>query len=200
MMFKPQAGTNYDGLSIASLAPGIYKDYELKEIKFENTTKADGSAGKEILTFLFDGPQGPHQHTEYEIASDDPKVESKSANLFKRVGHIMSKFVPRATVDSFGGGDFKTLSNWVVNTLNPVKAGVKVEIKVLGNVYNGEARSNFPGYPPFIARTGASDYKPLAFSANENTENRKYAEFQNATPDTEQDVTSSGGGKVDTDF
>lgn len=202
-MYGLKAGSeNLDGISIPSLAPGIYKDYELKEVKFDNTTKGDGTKGKQIITFLFDGPQGSHQHTEYEVDPNDAKAESKGANLFKRVGHIMSKYVDKNLILSQKFTDFATLGNWVVNTLNPVKTGVKVEIKVMGNVYNGEARAAFPGYPPFIARPGHAEYKSLAMTANENAENKKYHDHLNATPDTEQSTatSTSGGQAIDSDF
>lgn len=205
MAYGASAGTNYDGLSIASLAPGIYENYELSEVKSERTTKADGTTGKQILTFLFDGPNGQHQHTEYEVDVTDAKRESKEANLFKRVAHIMTKYVTRQVVDAGNFSNFTDLANWVVATLAPQTfKGVKVSIKVLGNVYNGEARANFPGYPPFIARPGHAEYKQLFFSDRENAENGRYFNHvNNATPDQEQNTSTSStptGGKVDTDF
>ena len=206
MAYGAQAGTNYDGLSIASLAPGIYEGYELKEVKLERTTKADGTQGKQILTFLFDGPKGPHQHTEYEVDdADATKKASKEANVFKRVAHIATKYVNRSVVDSANFNTFAELGQFIVNTLSPVIKGVKVNIKVMGNVYNGEAKSSFAGYPPFISRPGAADYKPLFFSDRENAENAKYFNHVNsATPDKEQSTASSTsastGAKVDSDF
>lgn len=206
MAYGAAAGTNYDGLSIASLPPGIYEGYELKEVKAERTTKSDGTQGKQIITFLFDGPKGPHQHTEYEVDdADATKKASKEANLFKRVAHIMTKYVNRTVVDSATFNTFGELSTWVVNTLTPAIKGVKVNLKIMGNVYNGEARSAFAGYPPFIARPGAADYKPLFFSDRENAENNKYFNHvNNATPDREQSTASSTsastGAPVDTDF
>lgn len=205
MAYGAAAGTNYDGLSIASLPPGIYEGYELKEVKKEKTTKSDGTTGKNILTFLFDGPKGPHQHTEYEVDATDEKKDSKEVNAFKRVAHIITKFVPRTVVDNATFNTFEEFATFVVNTLNPsVTNGVKLNIKVMGNVYNGEARSSFPGYPPFIARPGHTDYKPLFFSDKENAENNKYYNHvNNATPDREQNTASSvssTGARVDTDF
>ena len=205
MAYGAAAGTNYDGLSIASLPPGIYKGYELKEVKAERTTKADGTQGTQIITFLFDGPNGPHQHTEYEVNDNDvAKKASKEANLFKRVAHIMTKYVSRTVVDAASFATFGELSTWVVTTLAPVTKGIKVDIKVMGNVYNGEAKSNFPGYPPFIARPDQPEYKPLFFSDRENAENNKYANhMNNATPDQEQSTatsTGASGATVDTDF
>lgn len=197
MSYGIKQGADTEGLSIASLPPGIYKEMVLKTVKAEKTTKNDGTQGKNIITFLFDGPQGAHQHTEFEVSDTDPKADSKKANLSKRVSHIMTKFIPKTAIESVMHENFEGYAAWVAATLNPsVTANKKVEIKIIGSVYNGEARSNFPGYVPFVANPAQSEYKPLSFSANEIKSNDEYFNHVSGSPDTESSP-STDGGKAD---
>lgn len=205
-MYGNTAGKNTEGLSIPSLGPGLYSNYSLKEVKAEKTTKGDGTEGKNIITFLFDGPQGPHQHTEYEVETSDVKFQSKSENLSKRVTHIMSKFIPRAQADAVSGNTFEEYARNVANTLNVnVISQVKdLDIKVTGQVYNGKATAGFPGYPPFVARKSSTDFKPLSLTDRERRDNEAYNNFLSASPDN--DTTSStsssspSGSPIDSDF
>lgn len=204
-MYGQIEGNGYEGLSIASLEPGIYENVSLKEVKVEKTTKADGSEGKNILTFLFSTSKGDHQHTEYEVDPTDIKAVSKMQNLSKRVGHIMTKFVSEEVVKGIIANSFVEYATKVAQILNPVVNSVKdLEIKVVGNVYNGKATSGFPGYVPFISRKSSPSYKRLQFTANENGQNKQYSDFNNASPDNDNTSTAtsttSAGKPVDTDF
>lgn len=202
-MFGNTKGKNTEGLSIATLGPGIYQGYSLLKVEFTKTTKGDGTEGKNIITFLFDGPQGPHQHTEFEPTdADATKLASKSENLSKRVTHIMTKFVPQEVADAVSGADFASYAQAVVATLNPaVTAPVKdLEIKVLGSVYDGKATSAIPGYPPFIARKSQASYKPLNLTDRERKGNAEYASFHSASPDNDSTPTTSSNSNVDADF
>lgn len=208
-MFGNTKGKNTEGLSIPALGPGIYSGYSLNKVELTQTTKQDGSQGKDILVFHFDGPQGPHQYTEFDVDPTDAKAESKRDNMSVRITHIMTKFIPKDQADAIGGADFKSYAANVVAALNPaITSQVKtLEIKVLGNVYNGKATSNFPGYPPFIAKVGAPDYKPLSFSDRERKANQEYNNFLSATPDNDASAsspatssTTASGAPVDNDF
>jgi hypothetical protein len=204
MAFGAKQGTNYEGLSIASLPPGIYKNVEIVNVELTKTTKSDGSEGKDILTILFRTPEGDHQHTEFDIDPTDAKYDSKSDNLVKRGGHILTKFVSDEAVATNNATDFKSYAQWFINTLGQHFRGVKtLELKITGSVYNKEAKSAIPGYPPFIARTDHPKYKPLSFSARENQDNQAYFKHVNAAPDPDGDLStsnSSDGRKYDTDF
>lgn len=199
-MYGQIEGNGYEGLSIASLEPGIYENVTLKEVKAERTTKGDGTEGKNILTFLFSTPKGEHQHTEYEVDPTDAKADSKMKNLSKRVGHIMTKFVAEEVVKGITASSFQEYATKVAQILNPIAPSVKdLEIKIVGNVYNGKATSNFPGYVPFISRKSGASYKRLQFSANENSQNKEYTNFSSASPDNDT-VATTERKAVDTDF
>lgn len=193
-MFGTTAEENYDGLSIPSLAPGKYEGCTLEDIKAESLVKATGEIGKFAIKFFFKTADGSmHQHTEYELKADEKDAEKKSKNLTKRVGHIMSKFVPKDRL-SQNSGSFVEYANWVVATLKSVQfKDVKVDILVVGNVWNGKATAGFSGYPPFIAVSGES----LQFDTTATAANKAYeahmAKQTGAQPDQESGASNPAG-------
>lgn len=207
-MFAAKKGTNYDGLNIPTLPPAIYKGGELKDVKKDRTTPKDGGEGTAILTYTLEFPEGSHQVTEYDIKADAKDAEKKADNMVKRLGHVLRQFgIPQETIDANSSTTFTQLQDWFMSTLGQAHVGVKsLELKVVGSVYNGTAKSEIPGYIPFLANTARQGYKPLSFSASEISNNNAYKNHTNATPDAE----SSGSGNpstgltpnsgVDTDF
>lgn len=199
-MFGAKATDNYDGFQIASLAPGIYKNYELKDVKKELTTKADGTNGKRILTFLFDGAEGPFQHTEFDILPTDTGAEKKAENMVKRIGHILSKYISKDVIKANTAETFEELCDWAMTSLGNAYVGVKVDFKIVGNTYNNKNTSGFPGYLPFIVKAG----EPISFDNNQQLANKKYLETANAanTPDSEKTNQASPGAQagVEADF
>lgn len=196
MAYGAKAGTNYEGLQIASLPPGIYKNYELTDVKSDQATKQDGTQGKSILTFLFEGAEGPFQHTEWEVDATDSKFEEKSDNQVKRVGHILSKFISKDIIDANNATDWASYKVWVMTALGSAYKGVKVDFKVIGNVYQGKATSGFPNYLGFIVKAG----EPINFSASEISANNAYTKAISATPDSEGSSVPVQGGPVTNDF
>lgn len=193
-MFGTSAEVNYDGISIPSLEPGKYENCTLDDVTFGKTTKGDGTEGKEIITFKFKTPEGMlHQKTEYAVTTADDKWESKIKNMQKRIGHIMSKFVPKDRLVQ-QSETFAAYGQWVVATLKSVAfKDVKVDILITGSVYQGKATSDFTGYPPFIAKAG----DPLQFDNTGLDNNKKYYAFKakqaGAAPDAEGGTPAAGG-------
>lgn len=187
------AEANYDGLSIPALDPAKYEKVKLTNVVFEKLKKQDGSEGKWAIKFFFTTPEGlVHQHTEYEIVPNvDDKWESKLKNEQIRIGHIMSKFIPKDQL-SQESETYEAYGNWVVAKLNSVPyKEVELDMLVTGNVYGGKATSAFTGYPPFLAKHGES----LQFDNNGMAANKAYYAFKekqsgSATPDQE---STSGG-------
>lgn len=201
-MFAAKAGTNYDGINIPSLPPGIYKNFKLEEVKKDLTTPQGDKVGTAIMTFLFIGAEGAHQHTEYDIKADDAKATSKSESMVKRMGHILRTFgVAQATLDAMPQQpSFDAYCNWVIATIPQTYKTTPVELKIVGNVYNGKATAGFPGYIPFLA-SGLGGTKSLSFSSSELAQNAAYASHHNSTPDKEtQAANDAGTAQRDTDF
>lgn len=192
-MFATTAETNYDGLSIPNLNPGKYENCNLVKVEFGKTTKGDGTSGKQIITFTFSTPEGMlHQHTEYESLPGEKDSEKKTANMLKRIGHIMSKFVPKERLTQ-QSATFADYGNWVVSTLTSVGyKDQKVDLLLTGNVYQGKATSNFTGYPPFIAKHGDT----LQFDNNGLKANKEWQAFEDkktARPDQDGGNPANGG-------
>lgn len=204
-MFGTKANENYDGLQIATLEPGKYENMILDKVEFKNAEKKSGEQGKQILNFTFANESGDvHTHTEWELKEEDG--EKKISNFNIRIGHILSKFMPKEDA-VVSGNTFEEIAQAVVAKLNnvPNRESIKVDILVTGNVYQGKAKSGFTGFPPFIAKHG----EQLVFSSNALGDNKKYYAFkekQNPTqPDGEatapgnEGITTEQGG-VNSDF
>lgn len=207
-MFGAKKGTNYDGLNIPTLAPGIYKGGKMIDVKKDKTTPKEGE-GTAILTYTLEFPEGLHQVTEYDIKPDAKDAEKKADNLVKRLGHVLRQFgIPQETIDANTSTTFEQLQNWFMSTLGQSYVGVNtLELKVVGSVYQSTAKSETPGYIPFLANTSRGvGYKPLSFSASENSGNEAYRRHQSSVPDKETSgaATTDGGltpnKGVDTDF
>ena len=206
-MFSAKAGTNYDGINIPTLPPGIYNNCKLIDIKKDTSTPKDGGTGTKILTWTVEAPgHGLHQHTEWDIKADDPKLQQKSDNMVTRLGHLLRQFgIPQTTLDAMPQfADFESYCNWVIATLGQSHQGVTFDFKVVGNVYSGKATSDIPGYIPYMASgKGGTKVGSLSFSANEVSQNAAYAKATNATPDQESSSGSTGdstGALKDSDF
>lgn len=192
-MYNTSAGTNFDGLSIPSLLPNKYTNVKLIEVKQGKSTKKDGAEGKNIITFLFQTEDGQqHQHTEWDIDASDAKAADKAKNMTIRIGHILSKFLPKDRLVS-NANSFLDYSNWVMSMINSVDyKNVPVDILVTGNVYQKKATSAFTGFPPFIAKHG----EPLNFSNNQLLDNQKYYAFKQgqSNPQADNDNSSAQQG------
>lgn len=190
-MFGTVAENNYDGLSIPVLDPGKY-NVRLKEIIVEQLKKQDGTVGKWAMKFMFETSESGnngysnyeagalHQHTEYQL---DPSVDldkfgDKWKNQTKRVGHILSKFVPKEQLTQ-NAQTWVEYANWVKNTLATVQyPSVPLTMIVTGSVYQGKAKSEFTGYPPFLAKR--EEAGKLIFDNNAKANNDKFYALRNA--------------------
>lgn len=170
------------GFNVSTLPPGIYKGYNLKKIEFTTTQKNDGSTGKDIINFHFDGPQGPHTHTEWE--DDDVK---KQANSSKRISHILTKV--GITDDTLRGkktASFKEYATWISNL--PIDTEAQVDFKVTAEVWSGKRKiPAFPNYVGFIVKSG----EPLSFTVKEQISIEDWKNFKEEEPDREQPNTSA---------
>ena len=183
MSYASSAKTDYVGVNIPTLPPGIYSG-EMVGFKLERPKDNQDNWLKRRMVFRFveDENQGEHVHTEYEIDENDQKAESKATNLVKRVGHMLSKFVAKDKLQQ-DNDNFSDYGKWVKETLGESYKGKKIRFMVVGNVYDGKATSGFPGYLPFMVLEGES----LGFDSNHTRSNAEYAQFMGgggSAPDT----------------
>lgn len=175
-MFEITAQDQIDSKQIPILPPGIYHNFELVSVKIEKAEKKDGTVGKNLLNFEFRGPNGEtHLHSEWEITQTDNGWADKAKNMAKRIAHIMVKFLPVEKLVQ-NSPDWTSYAQWVIRTLGTFYKGVKVDFKVIGNVYNDKASSGFPQYIGFIVKAG----EPLSLSSGEIAKNQEYFNFLEA--------------------
>ncbi len=173
MSYASSSKTDYDGVNIPTLPPGIYTG-ELVGFKVERPKDNQGDWLKRRMVFTFkeDEKNEVHVHTEYEVSDDDAKAESKAVNLVKRVGHILSKFIDKDKLQQ-DNESFRDYALWVKDTLGEAYKGVKIKFMIVGNVWDGKAKSDFPGYLPFVVKAG----DVLGFDNNHTKANKEYDDF-----------------------
>lgn len=180
MGYATNANTNYEGNNIPSLPIGIYDNATLVGGKLEKPVKDDGTVLTERITISFKTAEGqPYEKSELKPDESTADFESKSDNMTKRIGHILSKFYPKEQLVQ-ANTSWEAYSAWALALLNNANKAQKVKFAIIGSVYDGKARTGFPNYPPFIVKAGAD----LSFDANALKGNAEYEAFQKpAVPD-----------------
>lgn len=115
-------------------------------------------------------PGTTHEHVEWkpDADTDDKKIQSR----VDRIAYIAGKVAPKERVESISADSWDGYIAAVKELMEQAGYSSKqLYIKVLGNVYNGNARVRFPGYRDFL-----SEEADLGFSAREQAENEKYLE------------------------
>ncbi len=127
---------------------GIHSGVTIEKISYENV-KNDGT-GKNILAFHFKGSRGEtFRHVEWPIEESDANLESKVANMGKRIKHILSKFVPEESIVIGNVNSFEEYANEVILIAGTAYKGRTFEIKLL---LNDSDKLCFPKYVGFIAK------------------------------------------------
>lgn len=170
-----------------SLEPGIYTGNLVRVEQKEIEGKEDRSYN--VLSFLFRNTDG-NEHEHYEWMPQADTDTGKIENMLARIKHVMKRFVPEE-INAIESGqreanfqDWNALCRWVISTLDPKLKDTQVRFKIVGNVYNGNASSGFPGYPNFLARAG----EDMSFSKRERENNQAYERFQ-------ANASNPGGGE-----
>jgi len=209
-MFGSNKDVEFDGIgSDANANPGIYM-VTLKDVKYEESFKTeDDKTIKARIKFNFQiedviervgnlsSTQGAgHTHIEYEVRSDEQNAEVKAANLVKRVGHILSKFIAKEQLAQ-ENESFDSYGKWVAAKLvNKPYAGKKFKLVVAGSVYDKKSNSRCPNYPPFIAREADN----IAFDKNAMKGNNEFLGMISAAAGDAQLDAAMGGSSPASDF
>lgn len=127
---------------------GIHSGVIIDKITYESASK-DGN-GKFVLAFHFKGSKGEtFRHLEWPIEESDANLESKVANMGKRIKHILSKFVPEESIVIGNVSSFEEYANEVIRLAGTAYQGKTFEIKLL---LNDSDKLCFPKYVGFIAK------------------------------------------------
>lgn len=182
-----------DGDSIVSAKPGVHRNCIYVSTELKETPNS------QIITILFeDENKNPVPLTYW-----DPKENAdKEKNLFLSLSHFLQRYITIEQLNQAGDMDFKGLYEFIKRTLDGKKAAkIKVAIKILGSVYNGNANSSQPGYTPYIyTEKEMEGGKVLSISPKESASIAEYFQHISATPTPEAQIEDKVDEKVADDF
>lgn len=180
-MFKPskegiqETAENY--LTMPYIGSGVITDIDLKEIAGQDNVL--------VTTFKLNGEDvtgksvkgSTHGRLDFPPNLDDPDKVKKAVD---RIGYFAMKFAPEEEVLGVNGSNWRDYCSKIIQLLNKHEViGAEVNIKVVGNVYNGKARVATPMYPGWIY---VGEELP-SFSKSELESNAEYMQVINSVPD-----------------
>lgn len=175
--------------------PGIY-NARLDEISTEDFTSNSDEVFENPFRIFFtlkDSEGNEYQFSHMEFAPREDEDETKIQNKANRLLHLVKEITGRNM--KFNDEEWTDAIEKVKKALDQYcgKNSPELCVKILGNVYNGKARLQIPGYLPFIKRKEESDR--LFISKNEKKKNEEYLKEIQDQPDKEEDdlVTGSNG-------
>lgn len=173
-MFKTDnANINFEGQSLPQLEPEIYKEGTI--VKFAKGTKSARVDGEDVMTDTIDIHLANATGAKHVAQEKEPTDPEKYGSFFEKMLHILSSFMSKedlqkaakAKIEDFAGlQDFMTKAHE-----DYYKAGHKVDFKLEGNAYNGNAFVRLPNFNakygvPFI-KASANKEISLKFSNSE---------------------------------
>ena len=130
-----------EGSSVAIFPLGISSGNELTNIE-----KGQASNGNTFLKFTFTATDGSTvSHFEWPIDTTADNAQKKFESQFKRLKHIMTKFVDESQLPV--ANSFDELADKVITTLSGKTAGVKLHVKT---TYTWNDFVGIPSYVPFL--------------------------------------------------
>jgi len=181
-----------DSTGSRSLEPGIYKKCKLLEIKQDSFEGKDGGIINILKWSWKTAEDLIHDHSEFEPKPEahTPKAEGKKPAVhwvMKRILHITKRYneeavtaVQEGKVPEFSTWD--ALCEWVIKFTNKnTPENIEVDLKIVGNVYDGKARTGFPNFPTFIRLSGGPTSEQLTFTNNDLQANQEYKEFKDGS-------------------
>lgn len=181
------------------LGPAKLVTYKSQEIKKESTGEEWNILNFEFLLLDDDVKGLVHQTALYEPdPTDDDKIDKSNA----RIGYILKYFVGEDNAINC----VNAATSWANLCINVGKVlehtrseweNKIVTIKVLGSVYQGKNRLDFPGYKGFI--TDENSEKQLTWGIKELKSNQDYLAAINTPASTSEEVakgSSTTGGKT----
>lgn len=155
-----------------SMSPGIHDNVHLTGIK-AHTHKDKKDREWQVLDITFKNAKKEiHTHRIFNPAQgDQAKLEDNATTIANQLSYIATKLQGKdAEVEAESWED---LCNWAIENIPTNKVPLKV--KLLGNVYNGQANVQITKYTGWL-KTMASG-ETIRFSKKENEANAAYFAF-----------------------
>lgn len=175
-------------LGEARLSSVVVEDIESKSgdlypdvLKFQFKVLGEDVAGNDVKGQIVEKAEFPPRDDD-----DQKKITNKTG----RIGYIMKYFMPEEDVLINNVSSWREFADVVVKRFekNSGYSDVPVKLKVVGNVYNGNANVQIPNYKGFLQ--GEQSDSAITFSKNELAANREYMQAQ-TLPDDNVEVVAS---------
>lgn len=176
MGFGVSENFNAEGQARLKLEPGIYLEGSIGQVKVGSKKKFGTEEIETTIDVIFISKEGG-EHIEQIV---DPNDEKKSVSMFERLIHIANAVKTEEQIAEFlkiaaKTDGFPALATAYSTFMTDV-AGEKVDFKVVGSVYNGNALTKVPNFStgynvPFISKSGKTK---IAFTNGELSDNEKY--------------------------
>jgi hypothetical protein len=166
-MFKSKKENTVD--SAGYMSPGIHDNIHIVEVK-GHEIEAKSGAKYNVLDIVFQNAvKEQHNHRMFNPADgDEAKREDNEERIASQLAYIAGKMQGKEMeVDV---EDWDGLCAWAVENIPTNK--IALRIKLLGNVYNDNARVQISSYPGWL-KTMASK-EPVKFSRKEAESNQEY--------------------------
>jgi hypothetical protein len=187
-------GSSNEIKELSPLKPGIYKNIVLAKVEALTTEGKDGKPGYEVLDFYFEGIGFNFLKRIFNPlkGEDQEKVGKAAKNASAIVLYIASKILNRDV-------NLPSVSTWdefTTASIGLFKQGFNKELlqmKLVGNVYNGKARVDTTYYFGWLKRM--DEGVELEFSKQEKEENAKWEAHNNGA----SAAKGSGGSQIKPD-
>lgn len=183
----------------------------LVAVNLDSPTQAEGKPEYDVIQFHFELLDGDEKETVYRHIEWEPNSQDKATNAFRRVGHILSQFIPgdkeeakEKSAKVLASEDWETFRQKVDKIFNEKMGEEKFKkkkliIKLVGEVIKqgskaGDTRFGFTNYLGFIGDERSE--KSPTFGPNERQNN---AEYQRALEGAPQPVGGSSAGSTGQD-
>lgn len=180
--------------------PGVH-EVKLVSVTNESYTTNNDKYLENPLQLEFYKKEGEtiYRHNHMELQPREEDEESKVNNKIDRILYIVGKITGQDK--NVQGETWKDFTDKVVSELKPYVENKskrpELYLKLIGNVYNGRANLQIPGYKGFLERKDSG--KMPTVSQKEQERNKEYINFNSGTPDKEEssDVPIAGQGGAD---
>lgn len=159
-----------------------------------------------------------HIHTEWQPKGIDPETpgedgrepdsEEKVQNMFNRIGYMLKYFLGEELAEKVTNVEGETYPEIWDSLLKRVEAVVKqkaaatgmftkpIEIKIIGEVYQGDGRVNLTKYVGFLADQESGE--ALTFSKGEKAKNREYLMWKSIQDNAQKESSDDFDSPVKT--
>jgi len=178
--------------------PGVHKGVKLVSVSNDSyTTNNDKYLENPLqLEFYKKEDETIYRHMHMELQPRESDEKSKTDNKVDRILYIVGKI----TQDNkeITGDTWEEFTSNVVKELEPFvnekENRPELFLKLVGNVYNGRANLQIPGYKGFLERVDSGSMPTV--SKSEDQKNQEYLNFGSGSPDKEEsaDLPDTGGG------